>query len=147
MKTTRTQSPTSMTIRKFHLLGGLLVVLKKARLSPRTGSGSPSSELPQPSPTTTSSGSCSRRSSQALVGALVCLVNGCKVRFAGKYAKGNCARHRRQFHGVEPKVITCEESGCMRTFKRKDARLKHYRKHHPHRADDAVQRGAQRTAS
>jgi hypothetical protein len=34
----------------------------------------------------------------------------------------------------------CESLGCNRVFKRKDARLKHYRKHHPELASDPVPR-------
>jgi hypothetical protein len=57
--------------------------------------------------------------------------SACEATFSGRYGKGNLARHRRHQHiGHEP-GYPCEETGCARTFKRKDARLKHYRRHHP----------------
>jgi hypothetical protein len=57
--------------------------------------------------------------------------SACGATFSGRYGKGNLARHRRHQHiGHEP-GYPCEEIGCARMFKRKDARLKHYRRHHP----------------
>jgi uncharacterized Zn-finger protein len=71
----------------------------------------------------------------------MCLVDDCGARFTGRYRKGNYARHRRQYHGGHPASISCEEPDCQKSFKRKDARLKHYRKHHPQLAVPAVPRG------
>ncbi|KAF2447959.1 hypothetical protein P171DRAFT_441837 [Karstenula rhodostoma CBS 690.94] len=59
---------------------------------------------------------------------VVCLV--CGKEYNGEYRKGNLARHRRQKHGKREQSYPCEES-CSQVFKRQDARLKHYRKHHP----------------
>ena len=57
----------------------------------------------------------------------------CSMEFSGLYARGNFARHRRHKHN-SPRVFTCEDEDCDRVFRRQDARLKHYRKHHPHLA-------------
>jgi hypothetical protein len=64
---------------------------------------------------------------------LYCDVSGCAAPFSGRYAKGNLARHKKYQHTNEHADIEfpCEEAGCDSTFKRKDARLKHYRMHHP----------------
>jgi hypothetical protein len=59
-----------------------------------------------------------------------CDVIGCTVSFRGLYAKGNLARHKRHYHNG-PRVYVCADELCDRVFKRQDARLKHYRKHHP----------------
>ncbi|KAF2661349.1 hypothetical protein K491DRAFT_450626 [Lophiostoma macrostomum CBS 122681] len=117
-------------------------MLKRSRTSSCNESGSPFSEIRQQSSTSTSPGSGLARSPRGSDGVVICLVGACQVPFFGKYAKGNCARHRRQFHGLGTNMVVCEETGCERTFKRKDARLKHYRKHHPHRAGALVQRRA-----
>ncbi|KAI8936496.1 hypothetical protein NX059_006901 [Plenodomus lindquistii] len=62
---------------------------------------------------------------------LVC--DNCGTQFRGIYRKGNLARHARLKHkGETETVYVCEECPNERTFKRKDARLKHYRKHHPY---------------
>lgn len=65
---------------------------------------------------------------------LECTFEGCHTQFTGDYRKGNLARHKRQRHGRHGSAVQvpCEVHGCGRVFKRKDARLKHYRKHHPH---------------
>jgi uncharacterized Zn-finger protein len=58
----------------------------------------------------------------------------CTALFKGRYKKGNLVRHKRTQHGGEHGTeieYACEEEGCHHTFKRKDARLKHYRTHHP----------------
>ncbi|KAF2112603.1 hypothetical protein BDV96DRAFT_664207 [Lophiotrema nucula] len=65
---------------------------------------------------------------------LYCPRDGCKATFQGDYRKSNIGRHLRVQHGGlsgSGVVYTCEAGGCDNTFKRKDARLKHYRKHHP----------------
>ncbi|KAF2002950.1 hypothetical protein P154DRAFT_573760 [Amniculicola lignicola CBS 123094] len=62
---------------------------------------------------------------------LTCRIEGCGAQFTGNHRKGNLARHRRTQHGRgdhSPVVFDCE--GCTRMFRRKDARLKHYRTHH-----------------
>ncbi|KAF2120972.1 hypothetical protein BDV96DRAFT_282315 [Lophiotrema nucula] len=59
---------------------------------------------------------------------LPCPEEGCHVTFSGDFRRGNLARHRRLVHrGAE---YPCEAEDCGKSFKRKDARLKHYRKHH-----------------
>ncbi|EMD91481.1 hypothetical protein COCC4DRAFT_128695 [Bipolaris maydis ATCC 48331] len=64
-------------------------------------------------------------------GVLRCGVNRCEATFSGRYGKGNRARHKRDYHGGKEPVI-CEDSNCGKVFRRSDARLKHYRSHHPH---------------
>ena len=57
----------------------------------------------------------------------------CGIDFSGDYRKGNLARHRRLKHSGENSMkYLCEDDGCAREFKRQDARLKHYRRHHAH---------------
>jgi hypothetical protein len=58
--------------------------------------------------------------------------------YKGEYGRGNLARHRRQKHGLGEQHFSCEESDCGKTFKRPDARLKHYRREHPHLTSDLV---------
>lgn len=69
---------------------------------------------------------------------LECPSDGCGVQFRGDYRRGNLNRHRRQKHGGGVYGLTtffpCEVESCERSFRRKDARLKHYRRHHPHLA-------------
>ncbi|KAL1801186.1 hypothetical protein ACET3X_001528 [Alternaria dauci] len=56
----------------------------------------------------------------------------CHVAFTGVYAKGNLGRHLRHKHAlVEEVIYRCTVPGCDKTFARKDAMLKHARKHHP----------------
>lgn len=56
----------------------------------------------------------------------------CGIRFCGRYAAGNLRRHQRTKHSVAGrKEFECKEPGCNRMFLRTDARLKHYRRHHP----------------
>ncbi|KAI8937108.1 hypothetical protein NX059_006322 [Plenodomus lindquistii] len=59
----------------------------------------------------------------------------CNTDFQGAYRKGNLARHVRLKHsrGSNQAILACED--CGRLFKRADARLKHMRKHHPHRVE------------
>ncbi|KAH7064289.1 hypothetical protein BKA63DRAFT_170303 [Paraphoma chrysanthemicola] len=60
---------------------------------------------------------------------LVCLM--CNTTFGGKYRKGNLARHERLKHrSAINKVYNCQEKSCYKTFKRQDALLKHFRRHH-----------------
>ncbi|KAF1968618.1 hypothetical protein BU23DRAFT_259736 [Bimuria novae-zelandiae CBS 107.79] len=58
----------------------------------------------------------------------------CGRAYCGEYRRGNLARHRRQKHGHKEQKYPCEEPACEAIFKRQDARLKHYRKHHNWRA-------------
>ena len=53
----------------------------------------------------------------------------CGKRFAGEYSRRNLSRHMNQKHEEAERMYPCKE--CDRTFMRSDARLKHYRKHHP----------------
>ena len=62
-------------------------------------------------------------------GCISCRV--CNTNFNGQYSKGNLARHRRLKHGGLEGKYSCEGLDCVKTFRRPDARLKHYRKHHP----------------
>jgi hypothetical protein len=56
--------------------------------------------------------------------------NLCTAKFTGSYRVGNLARHNRQKHRAGVVSFPCEDEDCGRVFARKDARLKHYRKHH-----------------
>lgn len=57
----------------------------------------------------------------------------CDTTFSGPYGQGSMHRHMRLIHGPRGKetVYRCEAMHCDKTFKRKDARLKHYRNKHP----------------
>lgn len=56
----------------------------------------------------------------------------CNVPFQGNYRKGSYARHMRlKHHNNAPTAYICNHCSPPKTFKRQDARLKHYRKHHP----------------
>ncbi|KAH6615302.1 hypothetical protein C7974DRAFT_62737 [Boeremia exigua] len=55
---------------------------------------------------------------------LICRIEGCQVRFTGRYRKGNLRRHERLVHN-ETKYL-CGVGDCDKSFNRKDARLKHY---------------------
>jgi hypothetical protein len=59
---------------------------------------------------------------------LLCPVEGCEAQFTGLYRRGNQRRHFRLIHNSVQ--YPCGVSGCYKTFKRQDARLKHHRKHH-----------------
>jgi hypothetical protein len=64
---------------------------------------------------------------------LCCHEHGCDAVFHGVYSKGNLGRHRRLKHEEGgPKKYACEDPLCPRVFDRKDARLKHRRRHHLH---------------
>jgi hypothetical protein len=63
---------------------------------------------------------------------LQCKFLGCDALFKGKHGRGNYGRHWRQKHrGENAEEHDCEDKVCGKRFQRKDARLKHYRKHHP----------------
>jgi hypothetical protein len=67
--------------------------------------------------------------------ALVCDHEGCDATFTGKYRRGNKARHMKiKHHSPNGLVFPCEHDYCHEAFGRQDARLQHYRKHHPHLA-------------
>ncbi|KAF2018141.1 hypothetical protein BU24DRAFT_421140 [Aaosphaeria arxii CBS 175.79] len=68
---------------------------------------------------------------------LVCGVAGCTTTFTKGYTRGSRARHIRSHHSI-PEFIC--EAGCGKVYRRQDARLKHYRKCHPHLAQPAVTR-------
>jgi hypothetical protein len=70
---------------------------------------------------------------------LYCNESGCATLFTGKYRKGNLARHKRLIHKHHEPYV-CEGYGCRKSFKRQDARLKHYRRHHPHLAGPCMPR-------
>lgn len=74
-------------------------------------------------------------------GADVVRCTQCHVAFTGAYAKGNLGRHLRHKHALVKEVIyRCTVSGCDKTFARKDAKLKHARKHHPGLHSDPIKR-------
>ncbi|KAF1956116.1 hypothetical protein CC80DRAFT_69424 [Byssothecium circinans] len=92
----------------------------------------PVSDLEPSSPGSTTS-SCTTRS-------LECIFEGCGSRFTGEYRKGNMARHIRLRHAAGGRTYAC--AGCTKKFNRQDARLKHYRRRHPHLAPGpAIPRG------
>ena len=78
-------------------------------------------------------------SSRSIPSIIHCQEPGCRRHFSGRYGQGNYARHKRQKH-KDPDPIVCESPSCGKVFQRKDARLKHYRKHHRELARDAVLR-------
>ncbi|KAF1950467.1 hypothetical protein CC80DRAFT_227461 [Byssothecium circinans] len=61
---------------------------------------------------------------------LECVIAGCDAKFSGEYRKGNLARHIRLRHAADGRIYPC--AGCTKKFNRQDARLKHYRRRHPH---------------
>ncbi|RYN43939.1 hypothetical protein AA0112_g321 [Alternaria arborescens] len=74
-------------------------------------------------------------------GADVVRCTQCHVAFTGAYAKGNLGRHLRHKHALVREVVyRCTVSGCDKTFARKDAKLKHARKHHPGLHSDPIKR-------
>jgi hypothetical protein len=76
---------------------------------------------------------------------LCCQERGCDAVFRGVHSKGNLGRHRRLKHEEGgPKMYACEEPLCPRVFDRKDARLKHQRRHHIHLATHPAVRRAPR---
>jgi hypothetical protein len=76
---------------------------------------------------------------------LCCHVIGCEVEFHGKYRKGNLNRHLRLYHqATGVRIYHCADPFCPKEFRRQDARLKHYRRRHPHLGvEEAVLRGPQ----
>jgi hypothetical protein len=62
---------------------------------------------------------------------LYCDVGVCRRTFSGLYRRGNLGRHKRQKHAEGTILYVCHDNTCAKEFKRKDARLKHYRKYHP----------------
>lgn len=54
----------------------------------------------------------------------------CGAMFRGRYGTSNLTRHMKYKHSVVRR-LRCLASGCNKTYKRQDARLKHVRKHHP----------------
>jgi rubredoxin len=52
----------------------------------------------------------------------------CNLVFRGEYGKGNLKRHKRTSH-QDANEFSC--SHCSRTYRRRDALLKHTRKYHP----------------
>ncbi|KAF1837577.1 hypothetical protein BDW02DRAFT_119615 [Decorospora gaudefroyi] len=70
---------------------------------------------------------------------LHCPETGCESVFTRSYRKGNLRRHKKLYHGQHGRY-ECE-SGCDISFKRNDARVRHYRKCHPERASPYVARG------
>src|SRR5690242_16884902 len=55
----------------------------------------------------------------------------CGAKYTGQYGKGNLGRHRRHKHDGEIVELPCEDNYCSKVFRRRDARLKHYRHDHP----------------
>lgn len=74
---------------------------------------------------------------------LCCQGISCEAEFTGKYRKGNLNRHLRLYHQPDGvKIYPCADQRCRKEFRRQDARLKHYRRLHPHLgAEEAVLRG------
>jgi hypothetical protein len=70
---------------------------------------------------------------------LYCETIGCPAFFTGVHRRGNLGRHTRQQH-KSGKLYVCKDDTCAREFKRSDARVKHYRKHHPELASEYVPR-------
>ncbi|CBX99253.1 hypothetical protein LEMA_P084920.1 [Plenodomus lingam JN3] len=55
----------------------------------------------------------------------------CTKPFRGRFQHGNLARHIKHSHGAVELQYPCFVSGCNKSYKRTDARLKHIRKQHP----------------
>jgi hypothetical protein len=66
---------------------------------------------------------------------LCCQHGKCRKTFTGTYRRGNLQRHMRLKHSPsskeEEREYACNATGCNKRFKRQDARLNHFRKHHP----------------
>jgi hypothetical protein len=93
--------------------------------------GDASSLHRMPSTTSESSGLQSGMSARSTESEVVACTS-CTTVFQGVYARGNYRRHRRQKHVEHRLEYVCKVSSCSKHFKRGDARLKHYRRHHPH---------------
>ncbi|PVI08529.1 hypothetical protein DM02DRAFT_722749 [Periconia macrospinosa] len=74
-----------------------------------------------------------RAKSTTIPDELGCPIDDCTARFHGEYRKSNLARHIRLRHDRGGRTYACE-GGCGKIFNRQDARLKHYRRQHPHLA-------------
>ena len=76
-------------------------------------------------------------------GTLYCHASGCTQSFNGAYARGNLGRHMRlkhSAHHADTREYECEDDACEKSFARPDARLKHYRRDHPHLASKSITR-------
>ncbi|KAF1837576.1 hypothetical protein BDW02DRAFT_577023 [Decorospora gaudefroyi] len=66
----------------------------------------------------------------------------CGISFTGLYGKSNLHRHQRlkkcHVEGQDEQQYECKAAGCSKRYKRQDARVKHYRKHHPELAPGPV---------
>lgn len=72
----------------------------------------------------------------------------CNATFTGLSRKGNLARHERARHPKTKGVgYQCEDNDCRSMFGRPDARLLHYRRHHPNLVDSWDSRGPSRKRS
>lgn len=67
---------------------------------------------------------------------LTCPHTGCNATFTGNYRKSNRSRHERLNHRASG-LYPCQDEHCSKVFRRPDARLKHYRRHHTHVADES----------
>ncbi|KAF1941785.1 hypothetical protein EJ02DRAFT_466234 [Clathrospora elynae] len=89
--------------------------------------GSPSPALPYENSTPTGTDNT-----------FLCGIGRCSQGFTGVYGSGNRQRHWRLKHGpsqgTEETAYPCEHPGCVKSYKRQDARLKHYRKQHAYLA-------------
>ena len=56
----------------------------------------------------------------------------CDATLKGSYRKANLVRHIRLKHAHSARGYPCAVESCAKIFNRTDARLKHYRNHHPH---------------
>jgi hypothetical protein len=75
--------------------------------------------------------------SMAIPDVLLCPHADCNATFTGLHRRGTLQRHIRIKHGTARRSYLCEEPSCSKVFLRTDARLKHYRSHHPHLAPKA----------
>jgi hypothetical protein len=107
---------------------GLLVQPATPPLGPSSAFPTPPFSLSLPAP--------DHDSSATIPYEVRCDVEGCTAYFRGLYSKGNLARHKRHNH-IGPKVYVCADDLCKRVFRRQDARLKHYRKHHSELVSDS----------
>lgn len=104
------------------------------------------SKLSAPSPNTSNSRSSTPGSPNSFSTADVVRCDVCPIEYRGKHRRSTLSRHKRLKHsGNADTKYECEQYGCNRVFKRQDARLKHYRSHHPHLANPMIPRGSQRS--
>jgi len=64
-----------------------------------------------------------------------CTESECGRTFHGEYRHGNLARHQKQVHN-NGATFKCAAAACSKVYRRKDARLKHYRIKHEDLAVD-----------